>query len=152
MKIRHLLLATVLLAPLPALADEATPSAAALDLSVPQAPVRYLGDPSLQQDAPGTYYGDHSGRGLPRKRVADDAPVVVDDKLQLHGAVSTGIAYSKAFGNSHWSAVDLNLGKNYTTDEGNTHRVDVNIHVSKGDGVGLYGPYGGYGPGPWGGW
>ncbi|WP_313318773.1 hypothetical protein [Stenotrophomonas sp.] len=149
--IRHLLLTALLLAPCVALADEGSPSAAALDLSVPQAPVRYLGDPSVQQDAPGTYYGDHSGRGLPRKGVAADTDSVVDDKLQVHGAVTTGIGYSKAFGNSHYNAVELNLGKNYTTDEGTTRRFDVNIHVSKGDGVGPYGPYG-YGPGPWGGW
>ncbi len=142
----------MMLAPAAAMAQSTvTPGALdALDLKVPQEPVRYLGDPSYQGDAPGTYYGDHSGRRLPAKE-SPSGPVVVDDKLQVRGAVSTGIGYSKAYGNSHWSSVDLNLGKNYTTDEGNTRRVDVNIHVSKGDG---FGPYGyGPGPGPWyGGW
>jgi hypothetical protein len=142
--IRSPLLLALLLAPVVALANDPTPES--LDLSVPQAPMRYLGDPSYQRDAPGTYYGDHSGRGLPRK--ADpDAPTVVDDTLQVHGAVSTGIGYSKAYGNSHWSAVDLNLGKNYTNDDGKTRRMDVNIHLSKGEGGGPFGYYG-----PWGGW
>ncbi|WP_449465706.1 hypothetical protein [Stenotrophomonas humi] len=144
--IRTSLILALMLAPVAAMAQAAP---GALDLSVPQAPVSYLGDPSYQSDAPGTFYGDRSGRRLPPK----DSPsgdVVVDDKLQIHGAVSTGIGYSKAYGNSHWNAVDLNLGKNYTTDEGNTRRVDVNIHVSKSDGMTPYGF--GPGPGPWYGW
>lgn len=144
--IRMSLIAAGLLAPALALAQ--TP--AALDLSVPQEPLRYLGDPSYQSDAPGTYYGDHSGRGLPRKNAAGTE--VVDDKLQVNGTVSTGIGYSKAFGNSHWSAVDLNLGKNYSNDEGKTRRFDLNIHLSQGEGAGPYGYGPGYGPGPWYGW
>ncbi len=150
--IRTLLVPVLLLAPVLALAQ--APAPGALDLSVPQKPLRYLGDPSYQTDAPGTYYGDHSGRGLPKKDA--DGATVVDDKLQVHGAVSTGIGYSKAFGNSHWSAVDLNLGKNYTNDDGKTRRFDLNIHLSQGEGVGPYQGYGpgpgfgpGYGPGPW---
>lgn len=149
--IRHLLLTTLLLAPVAALAQGTPASPGALDLSVPQAPVRYLGDPTVQDDAPGTYYGDHSGRGLAKK----DSPgaQVIDDKLQVHGAVSAGIGYSKAYGNSNWQAVDLNLGKSYNTDEGKTRRFDVNIHVGKSDSPGPYGygPYG-PGPGPWNGW
>lgn len=141
--IRFPLMLTCLLAPVVASAQSAAPGA--LDLSVPQAPMRYLGDPAYQSDAPGTYYGDHSGRGLDKNKPAAE---VVDDKLQVHGTVSAGIGYSKAYGNSNWQAVDLNLGKNYNTDEGNTRRFDMNIHLSKGDGVGPYG----YGPGPWRGW
>ena len=141
--IRFPLMLTCLLAPVVASAQSAAPGA--LDLSVPQAPMRYLGDPAYQSDAPGTYYGDHSGRGLDKNKPAAE---VVDDKLQVHGTVSAGIGYSKAYGNSNWQAVDLNLGKNYNTDEGNTRRFDMNIHLSKGDGVGPYG----YGLGPWRGW
>lgn len=146
--IRTSLIAVLLLAPALAMAqDDAASTAGGLDLSVPQAPLRYLGD-TYKGDAPGTYYGDHSGRGLAKK---DNSPgaEVMDDKLQVHGAVSAGIGYSKAYGNSHWSAVDLNLGKNYTNDDGKTRRMDVNIHLSKGEGGG---PFGYYGPGPWGGW
>ncbi len=145
---RSLMILACLLAPIPAMAQAAGTAPGALDLSVPQAPLRYLNDPSYQADAPGTYYGDHSGPQQPRRQEAATASVT-DDKLQVHGAVSTGIGYSKAFGNSHWTSADINLGKNYTTDEGNTRRVDLNIHVSQGKGAGPFG----YGPGPWyGGW
>jgi hypothetical protein len=144
--IRSSLIVALLLLPAAAMAQSDAITPGALDLSVPQAPMRYMGDPAYQSDAPGTFYGDHSGRGLSRNKPAAE---VVDDKLQVHGAVSTGIGYSKQTGNSHWSAVDLNLGKNYTNDEGKTRRMDLNIHLSKGEGIGPYG----YGPGPWyGGW
>ncbi|MCG8277930.1 hypothetical protein [Stenotrophomonas sp. NLF4-10] len=137
------ILLACLLAPFAAAAQSATPGA--LDLSVPQAPLRYMNDPSYQSDAPGTYYGDHSG---PRPKRDAVAATTHDDGLQVHGAISTGIGYSKAFGNSHWTSADINLGKDYTTDEGNTRRVDLNIHISQGKGAGPFG----YGPGPWHGW
>ena len=46
--------------------------------------------------------------------------------------------------------------RNYTSDEGNTRNVNVNIRVSEGKGPGFFGPYGydgfdgygGYGRGP----
>lgn len=151
--IRTYLIAVLLLAPAVAMAqDDAASAAGGLDLSVPQAPVRYLGD-TYKGDAPGTYYGDHSGRGLAKKDSSPGAEVM-DDKLQVHGTVSAGIGYSKAYGNSNWQAVDLNLGKNYNTDEGQSRRVNLNIHMSKSDGPGPYGygPGPGFGPGPWGGW
>ena len=126
-------------------------SATGLNLAVPSEPLRYLNDPSFQQDAPGTYYGDKSGP-LPRGedgRVAE----VTDDKLRVSGSVSTGIGYSEGYGNSHYNAASLNLSKNYTTDEGKTRGVNVNIHVSEGKGPGFYGPWGGgyggdFSPGP----
>jgi len=141
---RPVILLACLLAPFAAAAQNATPGA--LDLSVPRAPLRYMSDPSYQSDAPGTYYGDHSGP-RPRQDVDTDNDSD-DDGLQVHGAISTGIGYSKAFGNSHWTSADINLGKDYTTDEGNTRRLDLNIHVSQGKGAGPFG----YGPGPWHGW
>jgi len=137
------ILLACLLAPFAAAAQSAAPGA--LDLSVPQAPLRYMNDPSYQSDAPGTYYGDHSG---PRPKRDAVAATTHDDGLQVHGAISTGIGYSKAFGNSHWTSADINLGKDYTTDEGNSRRVDLNIHISQGKGAGPFG----YGPGPWHGW
>ena len=127
-------------------------SATSLDLGLPQAPLRYLNDPSLQQDAPGTYYGDKSG---PRPRGNSDGGVatVTDDKLRVSGSVSTGIGYSENYGNSHYNAATLNLSKNYTNHEGKTRGVNVNIHVSEGKGPGFIGPWGGpygggFGPGP----
>ena len=127
-------------------AGATAPQAAGLDLSLPQAPMRYLNDPALQQDPPGTYYGDKGG-----PRVHDDARIadVTDDKVKVSGSFTTGIGYSKNGGNSHYNAATLNLSKNYTTDEGKTHGVNLNIHVSEGKGPGFFGPYGGYyGRGP----
>ena len=141
---RPSLILTCLLVPATAMAQNSATTPGALDLSVPQAPLRYLGDaPAYRNDPPGTYYGDHSGP-QPRRQAA---AATSDDTLQVHGAISTGIGYSRALGNSHWTAADINLGKNYTTDEGKTRRVDVNIHVSQGKGAGPFGY--GPGPGPW---
>ncbi len=119
-------------------------SATGLDLSLPDQPLQYLNDPSLRGDPPGTFYGDKTGRrALDRDsgRIAG----VTDDKLRVNGSFTTGIGYSKNFGNSHYNEAELNLNKNYTTDEGNTHNVNLNIRVSEGKGPGFFGPYGGYG-------
>ncbi len=141
---RPSLILTCLLVPATAMAQNSATTPGALDLSVPQAPLRYLGDaPAYRNDPPGTYYGDHSGP-QPRRQAA---AATSDDTLQVHGAISTGIGYSRALGNSHWTAADINLGKTYTTDEGNSRRVDLNIHVSQGKGAGPFGY--GPGPGPW---
>ncbi len=151
--IRPLLLLCLASAPSIVLAQSAAgatgpQSSSGLNLAVPQKPLSYLNDPTLQQDAPGTYYGDKSGP-RPRSR-GDDGPgtYITDDKLNVSGSISTGIGYSSNGGNSHYNAATLNLNKNYTTDEGKTHGVNVNIHVSEGKGPGFFGPYGGFGPGP----
>ena len=159
--IRPLILLCLACAPSAVLAQSAAgatgpQSATGLNLAVPREPLRYLNDPSFQQDAPGTYYGDKSG---PRARAGSDNGIaeVTDDKLHVSGSVSTGIGYSEGYGNSHYNAATLNLSKNYTTDEGKTRGVNVNIHVSEGKGPGFFGPWdgpygggfgGGYGPGP----
>lgn len=136
----------LLLVPAAASASDGGATPGALDLSVPQAPMRYLDDPAYRNEAPGTFHGDHSGRRLSG---GSDSRPATGDRLQVQGMVSAGIGHSSAYGNHNWQAVDLNLGKNYTTDDGRTRRVDLNIHLSKDDGIGPYGP----GPGPWyGGW
>lgn len=148
------LLATVLTASLAAsgaaLAQSEDGAARSLDLSVPQAPMQYRNDPTYNNDPPGTFYGDKSGPvpRAPDGRIAD----VVDDKLQVHGAVAAGVGYSSRGGNSNWQAATVNLTKNYTTDEGKTNTFGLNISVGQGEGPGYYGPgYGGYyyGPGPY---
>ncbi|MCF5088850.1 MULTISPECIES: hypothetical protein [Stenotrophomonas] len=129
-------------------AGATAPQASGLDLSVPQTPIRYLNDPALQQDPPGTFYGDKTGpRVNGDGRIAD----VTDDKVKVSGSFTTGIGYAKNYGNTHYNAATLNLSKNYTNDEGKTRGVNVNIHVSEGKGPGFFGPYGGggyYGGGP----
>jgi len=64
--IRPLILLCLACAPSAVLAQSAAgatgpQSATGLNLAVPSEPLRYLNDPSFQQDAPGTYYGDKSG-------------------------------------------------------------------------------------------
>ncbi|GAB3065931.1 hypothetical protein GCM10027214_35660 [Stenotrophomonas tumulicola] len=153
--IRPLILLCLACAPSVALAQSAAgatgpQSVTGLNLAVPNEPLRYLNDPSFQQDAPGTYYGDKTG---PRPRADGSPGTLDDDKMKVSGSFSTGIGYSKGYGNSHYNAATLNLSKNYTTDEGKTRGVNVNIHVSEGNGPGFYGPWdgpygGGFGPGP----
>jgi len=122
-------------------------SATGLNLDLPQQPLRYLNDPSLQQDPPGTYYGDRSG---PRPAAGGRIAEVTDDKVKVSGSFTTGIGYSENVGNTHYNAATLNLSKNYTTDEGRTRGVNLNIHVSEGKGPGFMGPWGGgFGPGYW---
>lgn len=117
--------------------------AAALDLKLPQGSL-------YSQDPPGTWYGDTSGTPVRQgkamvARNACGTPLDEDDgKAKLHGSVATGIGYTEGRGNSHWNAVNLNLCKAYTTDEGNTGAFNLNIGVGQYDGPG-YGP--GYGGG-----
>jgi len=151
--IRSLSLLLCLLAPGVALAQSAAgatgpQSATDLNLALPQAPMQYLGDASLRGDPPGTFYGDKSGRRLSDRGAANGIAEVTDDKLRVNGSLTTGIGYSKEGGNSHYNAAEINLNKNYTTDEGKTHNMNLNIRVSEGKGPGFYGPYGGYGYGP----
>lgn len=127
-------------------------SATGLDLTIPDQPLQYLGDPSLRGDPPGTFYGDKSGRRV-SERAGNGIAEVTDDKLRINGSFTTGIGYAKNYGNTHFNAAELNLSKNYTNDEGKTRGVNVNIQVSEGKGPGFFGPYGGYGygrgPGYW---
>ncbi|HYG06538.1 MAG TPA: hypothetical protein VD865_09005 [Stenotrophomonas sp.] len=157
---RTLLLLAGLFASTAALAqsEDSATDARSLDLSVPQAPMQYMGDPAYAKDPPGTFYGDKTGTTAraPDGRVAD----VVDDKLQVHGAVAMGVGYSNRGGNSNWQAATINLSKNYTTDEGKTNTFGLNISVGQGEGPGYYnpgyyghryyGPYRSSGPGPMG--
>jgi len=148
---RTLFLIAGLLASSAAVAQSEDSSAArSLDLSVPSAPIQYRStDPAYANDPPGTFYGDKTGAvgRAPDGRIAE----VVDDKVQVHGAVAAGVGYSSQGGNSNWQAATINLTKNYTTDEGKTNTFGLNISVGQGEGPGFGGGYYGrgyYGPGP----
>lgn len=117
----------------------AAQSAEQLDLKLPSGSL-YAGDP------PGTYYGDTSGRPArtereaPVQRNACGTPVDQDDgKAAVSGSFSTGIGYTKGYGNSHWNAANINLCKAYTTDEGNSGAFNLNIGVGQYDGPGFHG-------------
>lgn len=126
-------------------------SAAALDLSVPQAPIQYRSDPTYSDDPPGTFYGDKSGRVASAE--AAQAPVTAEDVCQgkLHGSVTTGIGYSRRGGNSNWQGANLNSCKTYYDDNGKPHQIGISISVGRSDGPGFYGPGwgGGYPPFGW---
>lgn len=111
-----------------------------LDLSVPQTATSQPATafPSRAADPPGTYYGDTSGRIASADAADDVASRPIDDgKARISGSVSTGIGYSRGYGNSHWNAADINLRKSFGEDGNKTF--NMNISVNKMDGPGYYG-------------
>ncbi len=152
MKRAHLPRAALVVAGLcactPAMAQD---DAEALDLSVPRERIQFAStDPDVvyRNDPPGTWRGDRSG-------LADPAATGADGDWQVHGAMEAGIGWSKHAGNSNWQAANINLGKTYTDEDGDTGHVNIDINVGRGEGA-LFGPgyfyppdyYGPRGPGP----
>ena len=126
--------------------DEADPPA--LDLSVPAERIHFAStDPgaNYRNDPPGTWYGDHGGPSVPEETAADTA----NGDWQVHGAVEAGVGWSKGAGSSQWQAVNLNLDKTTTDDDGDTRHVNIDINVGRADGP-AFGPGGYYGPGYYG--
>ncbi|MFT4196721.1 MAG: hypothetical protein QM601_02195 [Pseudoxanthomonas sp.] len=92
-------------------------------------------------DPPGTWYGDHDASG-------DQKGKNDDGKWQVHGSVTTGVAYSshaRGRDTGTYTGLDLNLSKRYTTDEGNSGLISLNISTGQGNGP-MFGR--GYGPPP----
>jgi hypothetical protein len=106
---------------MPAFAQSPTPTPAPLNLSVP-ADADPLG---LANDPPGTYYGDVGGKG-------DGGSGV-----QVSGAFSTTIGYTKGYGSGISNSAELNLVKK--TDEGQTFA--LHLHVTEGDALPYRGRY-----------
>ena len=122
--------------------DESDPRA--LDLSVPAERIQFAstGSPAERNDPPGAW----------QPITPAEAEASIANDWQMHGSVEAGIGWSKRGGNSNWQAANLNLGKTYTDDEGDTKHVDINIHVGQSEGP-LFGPGpfngpGFYGPAP----
>ena len=116
----------------------------ALDLSLPAAGTATTESSSTRSfdapassDPPGKYYGDTSGRTTSRDSLGGQQPGD-DGEPQVWGSVSTGIGYSKGYGNSHWSAADINVSKAFG--EGGRNRMNLHINVEQSDGPG-FGPY-----------
>ncbi|MDI9237985.1 hypothetical protein QLQ15_03580 [Lysobacter sp. LF1] len=109
-------------------------SAAALDLVLPQAPLRYGGDETYRNDPPGTYYGDTSS-----------AP---DGEWQVHGTVSAGLGWSSHGGNSNWQAAEVNMARTSVDEDGDTSHINLNLRVGQGEGPMLGRGY--FAPGPYG--
>jgi hypothetical protein len=126
--------------------------AAALDLTVPSERIHFVStdpDANRRNDPPGTWYGDDGGRAA-----LENAPgAVANGDWQVHGAMEAGVGWSERAGNSNWQAANINLGKTYTDDDGDTGHVNIDINVGRGEGA-LFGPgypsdyYGPFGPGP----
>ena len=119
-----------------------------LDLTLPRDSVPSTSAPHTA-DPPGTYYGDKSG---PPLATADedgerDPCVVIHNDRDgdgVTGSFTTGVGYSKRYGNSNFNAATVNLCKSYTDDDGDTRMFNLNINVGRSDGPGFYGPHPGY--------
>lgn len=118
--------------------------AGALDLAVPQAPLRYGGGQTHRNDPPGTYYGDTSG--VPASGQAGSA--VPDGEWQVHGSVSAGIGWSSHGGNSNWQAAEVNMARTSVDEDGDTSHINLNLHLGQGEGPIL--GHGYFAPGPYG--
>lgn len=134
-RFQTLVLAGGLLATAHAFAQD---QARALDLTVPQAPLRFetLGAAEpYRNDPPGTWYGDHGSRpawtGEPASAGNND--------WRVHGSVEAGIGWSSRGGNSNWQGANVNLDKTYVDDQGDTGHVNIDISVGRGEGP-VYGP------------
>ncbi|MDG2517549.1 hypothetical protein [Lysobacter soli] len=114
----------------------------ALDLSVPAERIHFAStDPDVN------YGNDPPGAWRPITPAEVEASTKND--WQVHGAVEAGIGYSKNTGTSNWQAVNLNLDKTYTTDDGDTNHVNIDINVGHSDGP-VFGPGAVYSPGYYG--
>ncbi len=147
--LRALVMSGGLLAMSPALAQD--DAARALDLSVPQDPIRFesTGGTDHRTDPPGTWYGDHGGRAP----FADGLSAPSDSDWRVHGSMAAGVGWSSRGGNSNWQALNLNLDKTTTDDDGDSGHVNIDINVGRGEGP-IFGPGyfepGYYGPGNYG--
>ncbi len=132
------LLALALLAPGAAFAQDAA-GKAALDLSLPT-------DSPYAKSAPGTWYGDTSGKPASTTKATQAATASVDGnddeeacEGKLHGSVTMGMGYSRRGGNSNWQGANMHSCKTYYNDDGKPSTVGVSISVGHSDGPGFYG-------------
>lgn len=150
---RSLLLMCAVLACAPAVAQDTsdTSSAAhALDLSVPATRIDFPTTSDSRNEPPGTWVGDMSSQRALEGNANGD--------WQVHGSMEMGVGWSERGGNSNWQAATINMGKAYTTDDGDTGHMGLNISVGQFDGPAFgperyYGPEAGpmrVGPGPFG--
>ncbi len=115
----HLLASMIALAATGAIAQ--TPDTPPLNLAVPSS----TADPSYAADPPGTYYGDVDGAQRD------------DNGVQMSGALSTTIGYTKGYGTGISNSADLKLLKQ--TDDGKTF--SLQLHVTEGDALPYQGRY-----------
>lgn len=145
---RSLLLMCGLLACTPVVAQDvdsvdsadSADAARTLDLSVPATPIAFVNAADYQNPPPGGWHGNLPAPG-------QDG----DGAWQVHGSMEVGVGWSEHGGNSNYQAADINMARTYTTDDGDTGHVGINISVGQFDGPAFgpaYGPGYYYGPGP----
>ena len=117
--------------------DEVDPPT--LDLSVPAERIHFASTGSVPAEPPGAW----------RPITLEEAEESTANDWQVHGAVEAGVGWSKRTGNSNWQALNLNLDKTTTTDDGDTRHFNIDINVGQGEGA-LFGPGAFYGPGYYG--
>lgn len=120
-----------------------TTTAEALDLAVPNEPIRYRSETGYAGDPPGTWYGDTSGR--PASPTAATPAGETDTTAstcegRLHGAVTAGFGYARHGGNLNWQAANLNRCQTYYDDDGNARQFGFSISVGRSDGPGWHRP------------
>lgn len=142
---RSVLLCLGLFAASPVLAQAA---AEPLDLRLPQQPNPYAAAESdPPRDAPGTYYGDTSGK--PASSAFAEETEADDGKARVWGSFTTGIGHSKGHGTSHFNAAEINVSKSFGEGE-RKNSINLQINVEQGDGPAFGGPaFGGHYPYPY---
>jgi hypothetical protein len=111
-----------------------------LDLRVPP-PAAAQPEPAaspFQDDAPGTYYGDTSGK--PSRRDAGEPAVADDGTAKVWGSFTTGIGHTKGYGTSHYNAAEVNVSKSFGDGE-RPNAFNLQIRVEQSDGPGFGGRY-----------
>ena len=125
------LLGCLLLPASPAFAADG--SAAALDLSLPQA---YRS--AYRNDPPGTYYGDTTGVPPGADTTTAACPTAPDgSERALTGSATTGFGYSSGLGSSRYNALHLNYCKASATEVGSERVFNVQVDVGNYDGPGM---------------
>lgn len=125
---RSVLLCLGLFAASPAMAQAATEP---LDLRLPEQPNPYTAESSPPRDAPGTYYGDTSGK--PASSGLAEAAEGDDGKAKVWGSFTTGIGHTKGYGTSHFNAAEINVSKSFGDGE-RKNSINLQINVEQGDG------------------
>ncbi|MFC4726940.1 hypothetical protein [Coralloluteibacterium thermophilus] len=151
-RMSRLALPLIALLAAPAFADTAP-----LDLRLParQAGATQWRAPADVDAAPATRVGtDYDGlTRAPREpaRVGRACPPAADgSESAVTGAVTTGIGHASRGGSSNWQAVDLNLCREYATNDGGARTVNLGLRAARYEGPGWHGRHhhgiGGFGP------
>jgi|SRR5690554_3737172 len=143
--------ASILLLLLPPAIASTTADAPALDLDLPRAPMFTGAGTSGAPGMPGPDYDRvlrerELARGGGEGRASNCPPAADGSDRGITGNISTGIGHSSRGGNSHWSAADINMCREYDGNAGSPGTLNMRIRVGQYDGPGyIHGPGSGHG-------